>query len=89
MGLSCFAYQEHSGKIDIDSIAEHEGVVRLKCLEGSMGWRFERPERYDQDVEWARLLTFGKVVPVIVMTRHSSGSDGVFSALSPGTLQEG
>lgn len=70
---SCYAFQENSGKIDLDSIAETEDGVRIKCLEGYMGWRFEHPDRYDQDEEWRRLLTFGKVVPVIVVPRDAGG----------------
>ncbi len=64
--LPCYAFLDSNGKIDIDSIAETEDLVRWKVLQGSMGWRFEYPERYDQDKEWERLLNFGRVVPVSV-----------------------
>lgn len=67
MGLACYAFRENTGGIDLDSLAETPHDVRQKYLQMCMGWRFNHPERYDQDKEWARLLTFGCVVPVRVV----------------------
>ena len=62
----CYAYRERSGVIDVDSISETPAGVREKYLEACMGWRFNHPDRYSRDEEWARLLTFGSVVHVMV-----------------------
>lgn len=67
----CYAFLEANGTVDLDSIAETEDAVRWKMLEGSMGWRFEYPERYNRDEEWQRLLTFGKVVTVSVSVEYA------------------
>lgn len=67
----CYAFMESNGTIDFDSIAETEDAVRRKMLGESMGWRFEHPDRYSQDDEWKRLLTFGKVIPVVVSAGYA------------------
>ena len=63
--VRCFAWRDNDDKfgIDLDSISETEDGVRHKCLQQSMGWRYD----YDShDQEWERLLTFGRIVPVVV-----------------------
>lgn len=67
--LHCFAYREANGTIDIESIAETVDNVKWKMLESSMGWRFEHPERYNQEEQWKKLLAYGEVVPVVVSLR--------------------
>ena len=64
--VHCYAFREHSGEIDLDAISETPDNVRLKYLTSCMGWRFQHPDRYSQDEEWQRVLTFGSVVPVLV-----------------------
>lgn len=62
-----YAYREfRSGEIDLDTISDTPESVRVKYLQMCMGWRFEHPDRYNQSDEWARLLTYGEVVPVRV-----------------------
>lgn len=46
--------------------AAEEENVRIKYLEMCMGWRFQHPDRYNQDDEWKRLLGYGSIVPVLV-----------------------
>jgi len=72
---NCFAYREADGTIALDSISDTPENVRLKYLALCMGWRFEHPERYSQDEAWQRLLTFGKVVPVVVMVDVTRGAE--------------
>jgi len=69
--VTCYAFIESNGSLDLDSIAETEDAVRQKMLAGSMGWRFENPERYSHDEAWQRLLVCGRVVQVSV--REVSG----------------
>lgn len=66
---NAYAFQELNGTIDLDSVGETAEQVREKLLAAVMGWRFNHPDRYPHAVEWARLLTFGKVVPVSVTPR--------------------
>ena len=63
-GRVCYAYQEASGTIDLESIAESPAAVRLKMLEQSMGWRFKYPDTHDES--WERLLKHGSVVAVSI-----------------------
>lgn len=63
----CYAYRELNGEIDLDSISDTPENVRWKYLEMSMAWKFNYPDLYDQDTEWARLLAYGSVVPVRVL----------------------
>lgn len=69
--VSCFAFRELDGTINLDSIADTIESVRFNVLEVSMGWRFNHPSRYSQDEEWGRMLTYGKVVPVSVTTKDT------------------
>lgn len=62
----CFAFMESNGQIDLDSLADTEEKVKYKMLEGTMGWRFEHPERYNPEEEWVRLRSYGKIVKVRV-----------------------
>lgn len=62
-----FAFMEADGSIDLDSISDCEDGVKLRVLENSMGWRFQHPERYNQDEAWENLLEFGKIVNVSVV----------------------
>lgn len=66
---NAYAFQEVNGTIDLDSVGETAEQVREKLLAAVMGWRFNHPTRYPHAVEWARLLSFGKVVPVSVTPR--------------------
>ena len=71
-GWYWYAFRERNGEIDFDSIADTPENVRLRYLEMCMGWRFGHPDRYDQDAEWERLLTYGAVVPVRVLVVDTS-----------------
>jgi len=62
---NCWAFRESNGDIDIDSASETPEGVRLKCLQMCMGWRFDHPDRYPHEEEWAKLLKLGSVVPLI------------------------
>jgi hypothetical protein len=66
MKANGYAFLDRSGEVDLDSIAETQDGVRLRCLEASMGWRFDHPSRYDHEKEWQRLLTYGSVVPISI-----------------------
>lgn len=68
-----FAYQENDGTIDLDSISDSIGSVKYKVLEGCMGWRFRYPDRYNQDEEWQRILTYGNVIEVSVSLSQEFG----------------
>ena len=69
--VHCYAFRERGGEIDLDSISETPDNVRVKYLSSSMGWRLQYPDRYSQDEEWQRVLTFGSVVPVLVSSAET------------------
>ena len=64
--VQCFAFQERSGAIDVESIGESQEVVRTKMLQACMGWRYAYPDMYSHDEEWICILGTGDVVPVTV-----------------------
>ena len=64
-----FAWADHG--LDLDSISDSVENVRLKVLSETMGWRFSHPDRYSQEEEWKRLLTYGKVASVLVSVVES------------------
>lgn len=66
MKANAYAFLDRNGEVDLDSIAETQDGVRLRCLRESMGWRFDHPDRYSHEKEWERLLTYGSVVPICV-----------------------
>lgn len=67
----CYAFLDSRGEIDLDSIAETEDDAKLKTLEGVMGWRFQYPDRYDQDEAWNNILKYGKIVAVSVSVKYA------------------
>jgi|LakMenE18May11ns_1017448.scaffolds.fasta_scaffold9406442_2 hypothetical protein len=69
----CFAYQDSTGQLDLDSIAESVDRVRNKMLADSMGWRYEYPDGHD--AQWNLLLQHGKVVEVVVLIVPESAAD--------------
>lgn len=64
--LHCYAWRETDGTVDVDTISDTPDNVRLKYLEMCMGWRFEHPDRYNQDEEWERSQAYGSIVQVSV-----------------------
>ena len=60
------AYQDKSGEIDLDSIAEDPVHVRDNMLRESMGWRYKHPDRYPHDEQWELLLKHGSLVEVTI-----------------------
>lgn len=64
--MECFAFVHSSGEIDIDTLHNTEEGAKLKMLEGSMGWRFEYPERYSHEEHWEMLQKHGEIKAVQV-----------------------
>ena len=71
----CFVYVDDEQGIDVDSVAETPESVRDKYLRESMGWRYDYPERCDQDEAWGEVLRYGKVVTAIVETVPKAGEE--------------
>lgn len=61
-----YAFREHSGRIDLESIAESPEHVRDQMIRGVMGWRYDHPDRYDHDDMWNAICTTGEVVRVSI-----------------------
>jgi hypothetical protein len=74
---TCYAFQENSGAIDIESVAASPEQVRAQMLQACLGWRFEYPDRYSHDETWAAMLKTGTVVKVVVAPLESHCSDSV------------
>jgi len=80
---TCYAYRENGGDLDLDSISDTPENVRLKYLQSSMGWRFEHPDRYDQNEAWKRVLEHGNIVSVAVsvVENHAAKPEMTMSSL--------
>ena len=75
--VRAYAFRHSDGTIDLDTIAKTPGVVRDLLLQDAMGWRFDHPERYDQDATWQRWLQHGRVVEVEITRVDNNNADGV------------
>lgn len=62
--MRCFAFTYDGYEVELDTIARTEDSVRLLVLKSCMGWRFDHPERYDQDEAWNHLQSHGRIVQV-------------------------
>ena len=71
--INGFAFVYHEDGLDLDTISDSIDNVRIKCLQSTMGWRFNHPDLYSHDEKWNRLLTYGKVVAVKVAQVDGDG----------------
>lgn len=61
-----FVHDDELHGIDLNSIGKSPEYVRAAMLDSIMGWRFKHPDRYDHDEAWRELLTFGRIVSVVI-----------------------
>ena len=67
--IQCYAFVHDGGEIDIDTLHATAEGAKMKMLEGSMGWRFEYPDRYSHEEHWSMLLMHGEIREVTVQLK--------------------